>query len=297
MTEGAVCPTCRGPAVAVETATAHLGNATTIDLTLRCERDDSWVLRELSVADAIRNTRDAIGQSARVGASHAAHGLLLELSQRADEAYVEYEVALGCADACDRAFCHERRASYEASRGWLRTALGSLRGALSADRAASGARETTYRQAIGALEREMTLRGIDFPPPDRATHDKRWLRECEIERPPGFGMRNEIGQPLAADVIEIERLIRAERWDDAVAALEGLLRKDPSLLVDAIGFASRGAELARKAGRRDVALATQRLVVTAYEIWASWSTSGGEGIARTAEVERERARLSEWQRR
>jgi hypothetical protein len=57
----------------------------------------------------------------------------------------------------------------------------------------------------------------------------------------------------------------------------------------------RGAERARAAKRRDAAIALQKLIVRAYEIWASGSSSGGEGIARTAEVERERKRLRELQ--
>ena len=75
----------------------------------------------------------------------------------------------------------------------------------------------------------------------------------------------------------------------------------PNHLVDAIGFASRAADRAP----RPAAIEIQELVVQAYMIWASWSTTGGEGTARNAEVDRERDRhrdlqnqsvASRWQR-
>ena len=271
------CPACNGPAVAVETATAHVDEATRIDLTFRCGRGETWMVTGLGLVDATEHARDALRQHAWTGATQASLGLMLELRGLVDDAYETYATALRCSDAFDRGFCCERRAAYEAAHGWLRTALQSMRDALSADERATGARAQTYRATIEALERELTAQGIAFPSAHRGKQDQRWLRECEIERPPGLGSRNELGEPLAEETIAIERLIRSERWDDA------------------IGFTSRGAELARRTKRLDSAIAMQRFVVTAYMIWASWSTSGSEGTARTEEVERERARLRAWE--
>lgn len=288
------CPTCDAEPTNVETATVHLDEPRRTELVLRCDcglRTEK--VAALPVEQAIERCRAAIRQRAWFGSSHAALGMLLEIAGRADEAYEEHAVALRCNDRFDRAFCLERRGAYEARHGWLRNALHSLRRALTEDRRASGAREAAYHEAISAVERELTAHGIWFPRGDRDVTNRRWRRELELELPPGFGARNEAGQPLTDDVIEIERLVRAERWHDAVGALRAL---EPGKLVDAIGYASRGAELARAAGRRDAALALQELVVQAYVIWASWSTSGAEGLSRTAEVDRERARLHEWER-
>ncbi|MDQ3365907.1 MAG: hypothetical protein M3680_10810 [Myxococcota bacterium] len=96
-------------------------------------------------------------------------------------------------------------------------------------------------------------------------------------------------------MIEVERRVRAGRWDEAIAHLRELRASDAHKFVDAIGYASRGAELARVAGHREAALAMQALVIDAYVIWASWSTSGSEGIGRTAEVERQRQLLRDWE--
>jgi hypothetical protein len=81
-----------------------------------------------------------------------------------------------------------------------------------------------------------------------------------------------------------------------VSALEALKRADPVKLVDAIGYASRGAELARKAGRRREAIALLRLVLHGYEIYASWASSGSEGLGRMVDVDRVRDRLAGWER-
>ena len=40
-----------------------------------------------------------------------------------------------------------------------------------------------------------------------------------------------------------------------------------------------------------------RLVVDAYLAWASWATSGAEGLGRMATVEEKRERLRAWERR
>ena len=289
------CPKCSSEPVAIETATVRIDEQR-VDLVLRCSCSVHWSVTDLTVEAALATCVAATTRSAWVGASHAAYGLILEVSGKPDDAYERYATALRCNDTFDRAFCYERRAAHEAAHGWLRNALRSLRLAVTEDRRASGAREPAYRAAIAQLEDAMTAQGIWFAPPDRNVDHSRWLRECELELPPGLGARNEVGEPLADEVIEVERRVRAERWDDAVAQLQTLRASDVSKFVDAIGFASRGAELARATGQRAAAIAMQALVVEAYVIWASWSTSGAEGMGRTADVERERARLFAWER-
>jgi tetratricopeptide (TPR) repeat protein len=227
-----------------------------------------WTARGLNFQDALIECAWTLSQSHWRGATHAARGLLLEAQGDVDAAYEAYTTALQCDDKFDRAFCYERRAYYEAARGWLRNALYSLQEALLADKRASGARVQTYQAALAKLE--------PLTPPDRTA------RTRELEIPAGFRARNELGEPLADDVIEIERLIRAQRWADVVTAAKAL---EPQKLVDAIRYLSRAVDFAPNA------IALQELVVQAYEMWASWSTSGAEGISRTAEVERERARL------
>lgn len=294
--ETAYCPMCSCEPVAIEAATARPGAPPVADLVVRCDCNVQWMMVGLTIDRAIEGCRAAIKRSAWIGSSHAALGMLLDVAARDDEAYEEYDVAGRCNDVFDRAFCFERRSAYEARHGWLRNALRSMRMALTADRRASSAREAAYRDAIEALERELTARGIWFVPADRNTNNKRWLRDCELELPPGFGARNELGEPLADDVIEIERLVRAERWDDAVAALRALAMTDSNKLIDAIGYASRGAERARAARHRDAAYALQEIVIQAYVVWASGASSGAEGMGRMGDVERERARLREWER-
>ena len=289
------CPQCSGEPVAVETATVRLEDQR-VDLVFRCSCGVQWTARELTVQGALEHCAAATTRTAWVGASHAARGMLLEVSGNADEAYDRYATALLCRDAFDRAFCLERRGAYEAAHGWLRNALRSMRMALTEDRRGGGAREAMYREAIEKLERAMTGHGIWFAPADRNLTNKRWLRECELELPPGLGARNEVGQPLADEVIAIERLVRAARWDDAIAAVRALRASDANKFVDAIGYMSRGAKLARAAGALAAALAMQELVIEAYVIWASWSTSGAEGMGRTADVDRERQRLRDWER-
>lgn len=266
------CPKCSGAPEVVETATAH---GETADLTLVCSCGIRWTITGLSYADALALCDDVARQRYWVGATHAARGLFLEMLGRADEAYETYALAGRCDGKFDRAFCHERRAGYEAQRGWLRNALHSLQEAVAADRRASGARVEMYEAAIAGLD--------PIVPKDRSRRDR------ELEIPAGVGAKNEFGHPLTEDVIGVERLIRAERWTDAIVAAKAL---EPNHLVDAIGYLTRATELAP----REHAIAIQELVVLAYVMNASWSTSGGEGIARTAEVERARERLRDLQR-
>lgn len=259
------CPKCSNPPLVVETATAQAHSA---DLTFVCECGITWTAHGSSFEEALTECEWTLHHHRWRGATHAARGLFLELLGRVDEAYETYSTALACSDKFDRAFCFERRATYEAAHGWARNALFSMQQAIIADKKAGGARMKQYQDILAKIEPHV--------PPDRTP------RARELELPPGFGAKNELGEPLTDDVIEIERLIRAERWDDVVKAAKAL---EPQKLVDAIGFLSRAVD------RAPNAVELQELVVQAYTIWASWSTSGAEGIARTAELDRERARL------
>lgn len=284
------CPKCSGAPVAIETATALLREPIAVELVLRCGCGVTWPVGDLPLADALELGRELATQQPQIGATQAALGMLLEVSGKPDEAYEQYVDALARSGVFDRAFCWEHRCAHEASHGWLRNALHSCRMALDNDRRASRVRVPNFEASIERLERALREHGIWFPPPDREATNGRWQRELVLERPPGVGERNELGLRLTADVIEVERLLRDARWDDAIAALQRLGSTD---FVDAIGYAARGVDRALAMERRDVAIALQALVVQGYVIYASWSTSGAEGMMRTGDVDRERERLRE----
>jgi tetratricopeptide (TPR) repeat protein len=240
---------------------------------------------------AIDHLRSALKRRPHWGVARANLGKALELAHRPDEAYEQFVTALGCDDDFDRAFCHERIGAYQARHGWLRNALGSLRAALREDEKRGGARRTPYLEAIAWIEQQLRAAGIEpIPAEHKAT--AAWRRACELEIPAGFLARDELGRPLSDDVIEVERLVRAERWADAVAQLEKL---SASGRFDAVGYAEEGASRARAAGHRAEAIALMRLVVDAYRYYASGATSGGEGMARMADVERAEQRLREFE--
>jgi tetratricopeptide (TPR) repeat protein len=228
----------------------------------------------------------------RWGVARANLGKALELAHRADEAYEHLAFALDCDDELDRAFCHERLGSYQARHGWFRNALVSMRAALREDDKRGGARRAAYAEGIAWIEQQLRAAGIEPISPGRESKPG-WRRACELELPPGFLARNEAGQPLADDVIEVERLVRVERWSDAVAQLDKLRASDYGKLFDAVGFAENGADLARRAGAHAEAVALMTLVVDAYTYYASGATSGGEGMARMLDVKRTRAKLAE----
>jgi hypothetical protein len=273
----AYCPKCSGEPIAVLTTTARIdGTNARFDLSLACSCSMRWQETDLPHADALAIVEHALSRSRWVGTTRVSHALLLELAGKVDDAYEEYAAALRCTDAFGREYCHERRAAYELQHRWLRTALRSLRAAKKPD-------------ACEYLERQLTAQGIPFV---RAEDDdtRWWQRACELEQPPGFGAVDERGQPLADDVIEVERLLRAMKWDDAIHAMRML---DAAKMVDAIRYASRGVTDMLNDNCRDKAVKMQWLVVEAYEIYASWSTSGGEGMQRMRDVDREKQRLRE----
>jgi uncharacterized protein YqcC (DUF446 family)/Tfp pilus assembly protein PilF len=245
---------------------------------------------------AIEHLRRAISRRPGWGVAHANLGKALERAHRSDEAYEEHARALACEDDFDRAFSHERRGACEARHGWLRNSLRSFRAALREDRKRGGARELTYLEAMAFAEQQLRAAGVVPPPADRDETHAGWRRECELELPAGFGDRNEWGEPLADDVVEVERLVRAERWADVLGQLETLRRTDAGKLYDAVGYAERGAERARSAGHLDEAIAMMRLVVEGYRAYASWATSGAEGMGRMATVDEKTAKLRAWER-
>src|SRR6185295_7440668 len=117
-----------------------------------------------TIERALEHLGAALSLSPRFGPARANLATALERAGRGDEAYEQHALALGCADAFDRALSHERRGAYEARHGWPRNALRSFRAALAEDRKGGGAREATYREAIEWLQGEMTGRGIPWAP-------------------------------------------------------------------------------------------------------------------------------------
>jgi hypothetical protein len=284
------CPRCSGPPAVIESLTARLaGPSARFDLQARCSCSVSWSERDLSHAEALELVTTALAGNRWSGSTRVCHALLLELAGQVEEAYLEYEMALRCRDVFGRAHCHERRAAYELQRGWVRCALRSLRAARAQDRDEGGTQQERYLSGCEVLERALAANGVSFAPEAEDETDRAWRRACEHERPPGFGALDAQGRPLGDDVLEVERCVRARRWAEAVAAMRAL---EGARRVDAIGFASRGVDEMVEAGARDEARALQALVVAAHEVLASWSTSGAEGSARMADVERERRRLS-----
>lgn len=284
------CPKCSSPPQVIDTLTARLqGTSAHFELEARCSCSVRWPERDLSHAEAMGVVTAALSRYASAGRTRVCHALLLELSGQVDDAYHEYAAALRCRDVFGRAHCHERRAAYELQRGWVRCALRSLRAARAEDRAEDGSRQEQYRAGCEVLERALIARGVSFAPEARDEVDRGWRRACDRERPPGFGVVDGQGQPLGDDVLEVERCLRGQRWAGAVAAMAAL---DPARRVDAISLASPGVDELVEAGAHHEARALQALVIGAYEVLASWSSSGAEGSARMAEVERERRKLS-----
>jgi uncharacterized protein YqcC (DUF446 family)/Tfp pilus assembly protein PilF len=242
---------------------------------------------------AITHFRTALMRRWAWGVARSNLGKALEMKGDPDKAYEEHARALDCDDDFDRAFSHERRAAYEARHGWLRNAIYSFEQALKEDRKRGGGREATYTEAMTWLESQLQAQGVERKD---ATTPERWARAREREIPAGFNAKNEWGEPFADEVIEVERLLRDDRWADAVAAVDKLKRTDQNKLIDAIGYASWGAKRAWRAGAHDEAIAMQSLVVDAYVSYASGASSGAEGMGRIADVERERKKLAEWQK-
>ncbi|MEO8551378.1 MAG: YqcC family protein, partial [Kofleriaceae bacterium] len=241
---------------------------------------------------AIAHFREATKRR-RWGLAYVNLGKALENADRHDEWYEAFITALQCDGDFDRAWCHERMAAYELRHGWLRNALDSLRAALREDDKGRGDRRALHVEGLVWVEQQLRAAGIE---PVAAGREEAgaWKRASERELPPGFLAKNELGEPLADDVIEVERLVRAERWADVAAQLEKLRATDDNKLFDAVGYAEAGADHARAAGARTEALAMMELVVEAYRSYAAGATSGGEGMARMLDVNRVSAKLAAW---
>jgi hypothetical protein len=289
------CPRCSDYPNSVASATVHAGEPRRVDLALHCRCSVSWTARGVTLDAARQACQAAIVCNPSLGSTHAAYGMLLEVGGEADEAYEAHGVALGCRDAFDRTFSYERRGAYEAGHGWLRNALRSFRAAFLEATRRGDPRAGTFRDAAALIERELAARGVLFPP-EGADGGAPWRHDCEVEVASGFAARDEVGQPLADDVLEFDRLVSAGRWEEAVAALRAFRTGDANKFVTAIPYARRGAELAHSAGNRSAAVALQSLVVEAFVVVASWSSSGAEAAGRLVDVERERARLRGWER-
>jgi hypothetical protein len=104
-------------------------------------------------------------------------------------------------------------------------------------------------------------------------------------------MRNAWGEPLHEATLQVEGLLRAERWDDAVAAFEKLKGEHYNRFFDAVGFAERGAKRARDAGAKAAGKRLLELVLEGYEWYAAGASAGGEGLERMADVDRVRDEL------
>jgi hypothetical protein len=102
-----------------------------------------------------------------------------------------------------------------------------------------------------------------------------WGAELERERP-----------PAPSPFEQAERLCAERRYVEAAAAFAEVAANDASLLVDCMGLCERAGEAARVACDLDGALALLELAHRGHQVWASWSTSGGEGMSRMVDVER-----------
>ena len=91
----------------------------------------------------------------------------------------------------------------------------------------------------------------------------------------------------------IETALREGRADDAVALLRA---KDTNALVDAIGQFERAGEHAAMIGKKADAITLLQVALDGYTVFASWSTSGGEGMARMLDVDRIKKRLADIRR-
>ncbi|MFT3840454.1 MAG: hypothetical protein QM723_25925 [Myxococcaceae bacterium] len=250
-----------------------------------------WKAKPETNDAAIEHLKKAISLWPVWALPHANLGHALEAAQKSDEAYEQHGLALRTQDTFDRAFSYERRGAFEARQGWLRNALCSFRAAYDTEKARNGARLSTYAETLAWVSKVLDTAGISVPPPEWEERDSRWQRDCELEIPPGFQQRNAWGEPLAEETIQVELLLRAKRWDDAVKQLEKLRANHYNHFFDAVGFSEKGAKLARDAGAKDAARKLLELTLEAYQWYAAGATSGGEGMERMIDVDRLQAEL------
>ncbi len=129
----------------------------------------------------------------------------------------------------------------------------------------------------------------------RRTRELAAALEARGEEVPIVLLRED-GTLLGPELVALERAARRGAWDEVADGLAALGQASAANLVDAIGIAERAGEAAQAAGHLEAAGRLLSLALRGYEIYASWSTSGGEGTARMADVLRLRARLASWSR-
>ena len=256
-----------------------------------CAGADYWLgwwfsQREHDLQRALPHARRAASLERSWGLARSRLADILERSGQSDEAYEEHAAALACEGTHDRAFSHERRGAYEARRGWWRNALRSLRRARRDDSRCGGARVAQYDEALAWIESQLAARSIAVP---ADTESESWDRACELEVPPEVALK---GQP--AEVIGVETLVRAARFDEALAALRALRAAEVWRFVDATGVMERAADRARAAGQKRQAIALLELKEEAHRIDASAAGAAGEAYGRLGEAERTRERIVAW---
>jgi len=102
------------------------------------------------------------------------------------------------------------------------------------------------------------------------------------------------GKPLGLELVAASKACGEQRYEDALAILEKVTATDHVALVEAIGIAEHGANAAHARGQRDVARSLLALALQGYQAFASWATSGAEGMGRMHDVERVRKQLASW---
>lgn len=102
---------------------------------------------------------------------------------------------------------------------------------------------------------------------------------------------------LAAIQVTADHAFSSGDFAPLVDHLRRAAQADVGLLVDSGGIAERAATAARAAGDRATALDLLRLAHDAASIWASWSTSGGEGMQRMLDVDRLARQIRAWEQR
>ena len=245
-------------------------------------------------ARALAHFKAAVDAATHWGVAHLNYATALEASGALDDAYVEYGHALAAPDAHDIALAHARRAAIEYRRGWLRSAHASTRRAVFREERAPRGRLELWRVDEAKIESEVKgpfpsraaerawiaqeMAGVDGMQRARAWLD--WAMACEEEVTPAG--------PLAV----LETALRARDTAAAVLELAALRARDVGLIVDAIGLLERYGERAAREDRRADAKELLRFALEGYEIFASWSTSGAEGMGRMVDVHRLRERLS-----
>ena len=89
-----------------------------------------------------------------------------------------------------------------------------------------------------------------------------------------------------------DMILRDRRTDAALAELARVRRQDYNNVIDAIGLMIQHGEIAAREKRVDEATRLFECALAGYVMFASSASSGGEGMARTADVIEMKARIS-----